>query len=111
MPGRNGGRGNRGFVIVTVVLVLILLAGSVLLPYSLDGSGVTQAGWDESSPFDTARSFLDVLGGIRETLAAMLQLVESEGLETHGRHHEIYLSDPRRVEPERLRTILRMPVR
>ncbi|MEQ3551045.1 GyrI-like domain-containing protein [Pseudonocardia nematodicida] len=27
-----------------------------------------------------------------------------------GRHHEIYLSDPRRVEPAKLRTILRQPV-
>lgn len=27
-----------------------------------------------------------------------------------GRHHEIYLSDPRRTAPERLRTILRQPV-
>ena len=27
-----------------------------------------------------------------------------------GRHHEIYLSDPRRIEPARLRTILRQPV-
>jgi len=28
----------------------------------------------------------------------------------NGRHHEIYLSDPRRVAPEKLKTILRMPV-
>lgn len=28
-----------------------------------------------------------------------------------GRHHEIYLGDPRRAAPERLRTILRQPVR
>lgn len=28
-----------------------------------------------------------------------------------GRHHEVYLSDSRRVPPERLRTILRQPVR
>ncbi len=28
-----------------------------------------------------------------------------------GRHHEIYLSDPRRTAPSRLRTILRQPVR
>jgi hypothetical protein len=28
-----------------------------------------------------------------------------------GRHHELYLSDPRRVAPARLRTILRRPVR
>lgn len=27
-----------------------------------------------------------------------------------GRHHEIYLSDPRRTEPARLKTILRQPV-
>ena len=27
-----------------------------------------------------------------------------------GKHHEIYLSDPRRVPPEKLRTIIRQPV-
>jgi hypothetical protein len=27
-----------------------------------------------------------------------------------GRHHEIYLSDARKVEPARLKTILRQPV-
>ena len=29
----------------------------------------------------------------------------------NGKHHEIYLSDPRRVAPEKLKTILRQPVR
>lgn len=29
----------------------------------------------------------------------------------NGHHHEIYLGDPRRSAPERLRTILRQPVR
>ncbi len=28
-----------------------------------------------------------------------------------GKHHEIYLSDPRKVKPEKLKTILRQPVR
>ncbi len=32
------------------------------------------------------------------------------GLTFSGRHHEIYLSDPRRTEPSKLRTILRQPV-
>lgn len=32
------------------------------------------------------------------------------GYAFNGRHHEIYLSDPRRVAPEKLRTILRQPV-
>lgn len=33
------------------------------------------------------------------------------GLDYAGRHHEIYLSDPRRTEPAKLKTILRQPVR
>ncbi len=46
-----------------------------------------------------------------ETVAVMRAFAEEQGLAFAGRHHEIYLSDPRRVEPARLRTILRMPVR
>ena len=46
-----------------------------------------------------------------ETLSAMRDFAGGESLEPHGRHHEVYLSDPRRVAPEKLRTILRMPVR
>lgn len=34
----------------------------------------------------------------------------SQRLRPTGRHHEIYLSDPRRAAPEKLRTILRQPV-
>ena len=37
--------------------------------------------------------------------------IPERGLEMTGRHHEIYLSDARRVPPERRRTILRQPVR
>ena len=44
------------------------------------------------------------------TIARMNDFVEKKGLYFHGLHHEIYLSDPNRVPPERLRTILRMPV-
>jgi hypothetical protein len=46
-----------------------------------------------------------------ETIAQMLEFAAENGYESHGRHHEIYLSDPRRVPPDRLKTILRMPVR
>ncbi|MBC8092753.1 MAG: GyrI-like domain-containing protein [Pseudonocardia sp.] len=38
------------------------------------------------------------------------EFVPAHDLTAVGRHHEIYLSDPRRVEPARLRTILRQPV-
>ncbi|WP_417582970.1 GyrI-like domain-containing protein [Pelagibacterium sp.] len=33
------------------------------------------------------------------------------GLVPVGRHHEIYLGDPRKTAPEKLRTVLRQPVR
>ena len=46
-----------------------------------------------------------------ETIGRMEEYAQQQGFEVHGRHHEIYLSDPRRVPPERLRTILRLPVR
>jgi hypothetical protein len=45
------------------------------------------------------------------TMDAMLAFATAQGLRFTGRHHEIYLSDPRRVKPEKLRTILRHPVR
>ena len=46
-----------------------------------------------------------------ETIAVMQAFAEKQGLQFAGKHHEIYLSDPRRVPPERLKTILRHPVR
>jgi hypothetical protein len=45
-----------------------------------------------------------------ETVAQMQAFAESQGFKLEGLHHEIYLSDPRRVAPERLKTILRHPV-
>ena len=32
-------------------------------------------------------------------------------INTDRKHHEIYLGDPRKTRPDRLRTILRHPVR
>ncbi|MBI5388628.1 MAG: GyrI-like domain-containing protein [Verrucomicrobia bacterium] len=45
-----------------------------------------------------------------ETIAVMKSFADSRGLKFAGPHHEIYLSDPRRVAPEKLKTILREPV-
>lgn len=39
------------------------------------------------------------------------KFIPSNNLEMRGKHHEIYLSDPRKVAPEKLKTILRQPVR
>lgn len=38
------------------------------------------------------------------------EVIADRGLRMVGHHHEIYLGDPRRTAPEKLRTILRQPV-
>ena len=45
-----------------------------------------------------------------ETFKQMKAYAQTQGLHFYGRPHEIYLSDCRRVAPERLKTILRYPV-
>lgn len=38
------------------------------------------------------------------------EFLPANGLRESGHHHEIYLNDPRRTEPAKLRTVLRQPV-
>ena len=46
------------------------------------------------------------------TLARLHQVwIPERGYVENGKHHEIYLSDPRRVDPQKLKTILRQPIR
>ncbi len=45
-----------------------------------------------------------------ETIGSMQAFASARRLSLRGPHHEIYLSDPRRVAPEKLKTILRIPV-
>ncbi len=45
-----------------------------------------------------------------DTIALMDAYCEAHSLTPHRWHHEVYLSDPRRVPPDRLKTILRHPV-
>jgi len=37
--------------------------------------------------------------------------IPNNGFLENGKHHEIYLSDPRRVVPEKMKTVLRQPVK
>lgn len=39
------------------------------------------------------------------------KFIPENGYVENGKHHEIYLSDPRRVAPEKLKTVLRQPIR
>jgi hypothetical protein len=45
------------------------------------------------------------------TIERLHAFATEQGYELRGRHHEIYLSDPRRTAPERLKTVIRHPVR
>lgn len=45
------------------------------------------------------------------TIAEMHNFISSYGYVTNGKHHEIYFGDPRKTTPEKLRTILRQPIK
>ena len=45
------------------------------------------------------------------TIARMHAFIDETGHQPAGKHHEIYLGDPRKVAPEKLKTVLRQPVK
>ena len=44
------------------------------------------------------------------TIERLHAFIAEQGYEPNGKHHEIYLGDPRRSAPEKLRTVIRQPV-
>lgn len=44
------------------------------------------------------------------TIARLHAFIKDKGYHLCGKHHEIYLSDPRRTAPAKLKTILRQPI-
>ncbi|MFI5041069.1 MAG: hypothetical protein ACHQNA_04350 [Acidimicrobiales bacterium] len=44
------------------------------------------------------------------SIVALHKAIADHGSHPRGRHHEIYLGDPRTAAPEKLRTILRQPI-
>jgi hypothetical protein len=46
----------------------------------------------------------------RPTIERLHKFIYESGYKLAGKHHEIYLGDPRRTAPERLKTVLRQPV-
>lgn len=45
------------------------------------------------------------------TIARMHAFIAEKGYVPNGKHHEIYMTDPSRVAPEKNKTILRQPIR
>jgi hypothetical protein len=37
------------------------------------------------------------------------EFIENKGYQLRGKHHEIYISDPRRTKPEKLKTVIQQP--
>lgn len=46
-----------------------------------------------------------------ETIERMRKMMKENNLTENGFHHEIYLSDPRKTPPQKMKTILRQPVK
>ena len=45
------------------------------------------------------------------TIEKIHAFIKKKGCEFTGKHHEIYLSDPRKSAPEKMKTILRQPMK
>jgi hypothetical protein len=46
-----------------------------------------------------------------KTVEPMHKWAEDQGYQLVGRHHELYIGDPRKASPEKLKTVLRHPVK
>jgi hypothetical protein len=46
----------------------------------------------------------------RPTIERLHAFIAEQALQPRGAHHEIYLGDPRRADPSKLKTVLRQPV-
>lgn len=102
---------------------LMLMVPDWITPQMLDAALAKAAAKDRPVSLEKLRDELLVEGTSVQTLhlgpyddesATLSELhhdfIPSHGLRMTGKHHEIYLSDPRRVIPSKLRTILRQPV-
>lgn len=84
-------------------------AKEILERKQLDASGVTRLTWKEGRCLQVMH-----VGPYNEVGRSYQQLDEyakDKGLTTTCPGHEIYISDPRRVAPQKLKTIIRLPVK
>jgi hypothetical protein len=74
---------------------------------------INQPEWITADDVDSALATLAVKKPNPALSLARLhdEYLPQNGLTFNGLHHEVYLSDARRTAPERLRTVLRQPVR
>jgi hypothetical protein len=75
----------------------------------LDASRVRRVSWKEGAAVQTLH--VGPYERLGESYARLDESARADGLVPVGPGHEIYLSDPRRVAPERLKTIIRIPLK
>lgn len=46
-----------------------------------------------------------------KTINELMAFIDANGISVNGKHHEIYLSDPRKNKPDKMKTIIRYPVK
>lgn len=77
-----------------------------------DLPGVARLRWERFHEGMAVQTlYLGPYAGEGPTIAGLHAYIEGLGKQLHGKHHEIYLSDPRRTAPEKLKTIIRQPFR
>jgi hypothetical protein len=85
-------------------------AGEVAAQKGLPGAGrLRRERFSEGMAVQTL--YVGPYAGEGPTIAGLHAHIEGIGRQLHGQHHEIYLSDPRRTAPEKLKTIIRQPFR
>jgi len=47
----------------------------------------------------------------KSTVEKIHDFIKGNGYEVNGKHHEIYLGDPRKSAAQKLKTVLRQPIR
>jgi hypothetical protein len=88
-------------------LATAISAGKAKLPVAL----AAELRWLEFVEGDAAQVMhFGPYSAERPTIERLHVAIDAAGLSLRGAHHEIYLGDPRRSAPEKLRTIIRQPV-
>jgi hypothetical protein len=76
---------------------------------ALDTSDVKRVPWTEGRALQTMH--VGPYDKVSDAYARLMQEAKARGYSCSGPGHEVYLSDPRRVAPEKLKTIVRFGVK
>jgi len=74
-----------------------------------DASVVRRLTWEEGRAIQVLH--IGPYDRVTTSYGKVWEYAREHGLEVEGIGHEVYLSDPRRTAPEKLKTIVRMPVK